>query len=233
MTGFALPLLQCCRGRSVSFQTREHLMWSITLSWRASAQSLDTPCCRATSVSHGKRGRVHLTLVPDLSIATHPLTLQQQQAPSRARPRVTLCQQQCWCRGNPRVRSGANTLTEFSSSSTMPMRCDQSCLLLLGMVLGIPWGRDRAALTVYLSKQFLLNTLLIASNSKGLSGRNHSDIFLSGSIRDGTGNSENFTMAADVACHLECTQWLVGLGCGRQGRGSLTEVAVLGLTGCS
>lgn len=164
MTGLALPLLQCCRGRSVSFQTREHLMWSITLSWRASAQSLETPCCRATSVSHWKRGRVHLSLVPDLSTAPHPLTLQQQQAPSRAHPRVTLCQQQFWCHGNPRIRSGGSTLTEFSSSSTMPTRCDQSCLLLLGMVLGIPWGRHRAALTDYLSKQFLLNILLIASN---------------------------------------------------------------------
>lgn len=176
MTGLALPLLQCCHGRSASFQTRKHLMCSMTLSWRASAQNLETPRCRATSVSHGKRGRVHLIPVTDLSTATHPLTLQQWQTPSRTHPRVTLCQQQCWCHGNPRVRSGWNTLTEFSSSSTMPTRCDQCCILLLGMILGIPWGRDRAALTDNLSKQFSLNTLLIASNSKGLSGRNHSDI---------------------------------------------------------
>lgn len=148
----------------------------MTQSWRASAQSLETPCCRATSVSHGKRGRVHLTPVPDLTTATHPLTLRQQQAPSWVCPRVTLCQQQCWCRGKPKVRSGWNTLTEFSSSSTMPTRCDQCCVLLLGMIPGILWGRDRAALTDYLSKQFLLNTLLIASNSEGLPGRTHSDI---------------------------------------------------------
>lgn len=152
-------------------------MCSTILNWRASAQSLETPCCQATSVSHGKRGRVHLAPVLDLSTATHPLTLQQQQAPSWARPRVTLCQQQCWCHGNPRVRSGWNTLTEFSSSRTMPMRCDQCCILLLGMILGIPWSRDRSALTDYLSKQFLLNTLLIASDSEGLPGRNRSDIF--------------------------------------------------------
>lgn len=152
MTGLALPLLQCCHGRSASFRTREHLMCSTTLSWRASAQSLETPCCQATSVSHGKRGRVHSTRVPDLSTATHPLTLRQQQALSRAHPRVTLCQQQCWCHGKPRVRSGWNTVTEFSSSNTMPTRCDQRCVLLLGMIPGIPWGRDRAALTDYLSK---------------------------------------------------------------------------------
>lgn len=141
MTGLALPILQCCQGRSVSFRTREHLTCSMTLSWRASAQSLETPCYRATSVSHGKRGRVHLTPVTDLSTATHPQTLLQQQAPSRAHPRVTLCQQQCWCHGNPRVRSGWNTLTEFSSSRTMPTRCDQCCILLLGMIVGILWGR--------------------------------------------------------------------------------------------
>lgn len=34
------------------------------------------------------------------------------------------------------------------------------------MILAIPWSRDRAALTDYLSKQFLLNTLLIASNTE-------------------------------------------------------------------
>lgn len=141
MTGLALPILQCCQGRSASFQTREHLTCSMTLSWRASVQSLETPCYQATSVSHGKRGRVHLTPVTDLSTATHPQTLLQQQAPSRAHPRVTLCQQQCWCHGNPRVRSGWNTLTEFSSSRTMPTRCDQCCILLLGMIVGILWGR--------------------------------------------------------------------------------------------
>lgn len=56
------------------------------------------------------------------------------------------------------------------------MRCDQCCILRLGMIPGILWGRDRAALTDHLSKQFLLNTLLIASNSEGLPGRSHSDI---------------------------------------------------------
>lgn len=40
-------------------------------------------------------------------------------------------------------------------------------------------------------------------------------------------------MAADVACSPECTWWLVGMGCGREGGGRWTEVPVLGLTGCS
>lgn len=58
----------------------------------------------------------------------------------------------------------------------MPMRCDQCCVLLFGMIPGVPWGRDGAALTDNLSTQFLLNALLIASSSEDLSGRNHSDI---------------------------------------------------------
>lgn len=58
----------------------------------------------------------------------------------------------------------------------MPMRCDQRCVLLLGMIPGILWGGDRAALTDCLSKQFLLSTLWITSISEGLPGRNHSDI---------------------------------------------------------
>lgn len=34
-------------------------------------------------------------------------------------------------------------------------------------------------------------------------------------------------MAADVACSPECTQWLVGMGCGREGGGRWTEMPVL------
>lgn len=52
------------------------------------------------------------------------------------------------------------------------MRCDQCCILLLGMILGILWSRDKSAVANYLSKQFLLNTLLIASDSEDLPERN-------------------------------------------------------------
>lgn len=34
-------------------------------------------------------------------------------------------------------------LPELSSSSTMPMRCDHRCLLLLGVILGTLLGRDK------------------------------------------------------------------------------------------
>lgn len=42
---------------------------------------------------------------------------------------------------------------------------------------GHPVGQGQAALTHYLSKQFLLNTLLMSCNSEGLPERNRSDIF--------------------------------------------------------
>lgn len=56
---------------------------------------------------------------------------------------------------------------------------------------------------------------------------------MSGSISDATGNSENFSMAADVACSPERIWWLVAMGCGREGGGSWAEVPGLGLVGCS
>lgn len=42
---------------------------------------------------------------------------------------------------------------------------------------GRPVGQGQAALTHYLSKQFLLNTPLMSCNSEGLPEKNRSDIF--------------------------------------------------------
>lgn len=64
-------------------------------------------------------------------------------------------------------------LPELSSSSTMPMRCDPCHLLPLGVTPAtLPGRTNRAALADNLSKQILLNTLLISGSSEGLPGRN-------------------------------------------------------------
>lgn len=133
MLKLALPLLQSCRGRFVSSQTRsgrQHPLCRRKLYWRGSVQSLKTPRW-AASISHGKRGRVHPSLIQDLhSTATHPQTLLRALSwaiPSlrSSSPGGTPCTRKCWHHGKMRIRSGWSVPPALSSSSTAPMRCDR------------------------------------------------------------------------------------------------------------